>query len=129
MAEQVHCPQIAGPFVDQCHLGPPQAARAVGRATQADTLNPIADQVGILPRADVILGSDPAREHIVRLAAPAMGQPCNQALAGLFSHLELHRLTRFLLDDGRAMASRRVDDQRANAKLYKIAAAQLAIDC
>lgn len=129
MAEQdLHRPQIAGPFVDQCHLDPPQAVRAVGRATQADTLDPIADQPGILPRADVIVAADPAREHIVCQTTAAMGQPCNQALAGLFSQLELHRLARFLLEDGRVMASRRVDDQRANAELREIAAAQLAID-
>jgi len=46
----------------------------------------------------------------------------------LLGQLNLHRLAGFLLNDGRAVSGGSVDDELANAKLYEVAAAQLAVD-
>ncbi len=57
-----------------------------------------------------------------------MGQPGDQAVPGLFGQLELHRLPCLLLHDGRAVPSRGVDDELADAQPDEVTTAQLAIN-
>ena len=101
--EDLHRPQIARSLVDQRHLGSAEAVGAVGRAAQADTLDPVTYQPGILSRADVLGAVDAAGEDEIPQAAFTVGKPGDQAVSRLLGQFKLHRLAGLLLNGGRAV--------------------------
>jgi hypothetical protein len=70
----------------------------------------------------------PAWEDVVLGGAATPAEPGEQAVAGLLRQLELDRLPRFLLDDGRAVAGGGVHDQIGDPQPDQVAAAELAVD-
>lgn len=92
--------------------------RAIGRVVQPNVLDPVANQAGILSRADVGGAADPAGEYEILNAATALVQPRDQALSRLLGEFKLHRFSSFLLDDRSPVPSGGVDDELANAQSY-----------
>ena len=88
---------------------------------------------GILPRRQVWLSPQTAREQILALASIERHQPLADSSTGLLGNLELHRPASLLLNDGRAIAnspaSEHVIDRQPNeiAPLSLLSIARLNI--
>ena len=51
--QQLHRSEVLGAAIDQCRLGPTHGMRAVRRRIEADFLDPLTHDPGVLPRAEV----------------------------------------------------------------------------
>src|SRR6516165_8011913 len=98
--QQLHRSQVAGLLVNLCRLRSAQIVRPVCRAVEPGAVRPSMDDAGVLPRRQVWLSPQTAREQILPLASVEGGEPLADSSTGLLGNLELHRPTSLLLNDG-----------------------------
>jgi hypothetical protein len=86
------------------------------------------DDSGILPGRQARLRLDPARKEVPGAPASHVGKPRLDRGSGLLGDLELHRPTRLLLNDGRAVTDPTADADIVNLQPHEIAAPKFAVD-
>jgi hypothetical protein len=86
------------------------------------------DDAGVLPRRQVWLSPQTAREQISALASNEADEPLANSSTGLLGNLELHRPAGLLLNDGRAIANSPTSEHVIDPQVDEIAAPQLAVD-
>ena len=86
------------------------------------------DDAGVLPRRQVWLSRQTAREQILALASIERHEPLADSSTGLLGDLELHRPASLLLNDGRAIANSPASEYVIDPQPNEIAAPELAVD-
>jgi hypothetical protein len=125
--QQLHRPQIAGLLLDLCRLRPAQRMCAVRGAIEAGTLHPSMDDAGVLPRREMRLRLEAAREKISTTPGVEHGQPVSDGGADLLRDLELHRPAGLLLDYRRSIANSPAGEHIIDPQPDEVAAPELAV--
>jgi hypothetical protein len=86
------------------------------------------DDPGVLPGGQVRLRSDPAGKEMPGVPASNVGKPRPDRGSGLLGNLELHRTSRLLLNDGRAVTDPTADADILDLQPHEIAAPEFAVD-
>jgi hypothetical protein len=86
------------------------------------------DDPSVLPRRDMGLVTEAAREEELAARWPAAAKPIADRRPGLLGDLELDRPAGFLLNNSSAVANMPCDAYVVDPEPHKVAAAQLAID-
>jgi hypothetical protein len=102
--------------------------RAVVGAAKSDSLDPLIDKPGILPRAEMAGMIDAARKDIIGGCATATLKPRNEACSHISGQFELDRSPGLLLDDNRPGPHIGSCQKIADLDLHEVAASQLAVD-
>ena len=120
--EQLHRPQVAGGFVDDRCLGPPERVRALVLAPQPDRSHPLVDKPGILSSADVVRVIGAAREGVVVERPTPVFQPSLEAGASRFEQLKLDPAACLLLRDSGSRSHPAAADEFADPDLHDVTA-------
>src|ERR1700751_2887154 len=102
--------------------------RAVGRAIQPGTLDPAMNDQGVLPRRQVRLPPEAAREEVPLLPAGYLGKPGVDRRSGLLGDLELNRPARLLLNNRSAVSDPAAGADIVDLQPHEIAPSEFAID-
>jgi len=86
------------------------------------------DDPGILPGRQVRLRSDPAGKQIPGGPASNVSKPRLDRVSGLLGDLELHRTSRLLLNDARAITDPTADADILDLQPHEIATPKFAVD-
>lgn len=102
--------------------------RAILPFIKADGLDPFIEKSGILPCAQMPKIIHTARKRKVQNRASPAPEPCLETFSRLGHDLELHRPSRFLLNDGRAVTDLTAANDIPDPDLDEVAPPQLAVD-
>ncbi len=102
--------------------------RSIFSPPQADGVNPLVDQPGVLPRAEVGRVVDPTWECIIVNGAAAKLKPSDQASSYIGCELELHGPSGLLLHDNRPRSNLGTRYNVSDFDLDQVTTAQFAID-
>jgi hypothetical protein len=86
------------------------------------------DDAGVLPRREMRLLPETAREQVPTRASVEGGQPVADRTPGLLGDLELHRPAGLLLNHGRSIADPATDAHVIDPHPNEVAAPELAVD-
>jgi hypothetical protein len=120
--------KVTSGLVDHGSLRSPEGMRAVILPTQPNRSNPLIDQSGVLPSAEMIgVVYSTGKGIVIDCSSPSL-KPSKQTSPDLGRNLELHRASSLLLDDHRASSNFVARDEGPDFDFYQIAAAELAVD-
>jgi hypothetical protein len=126
--EQLHGAQVLGTPIDQRRLRPPHRVRPVVGAVKTQLVDPVPEDPGVLPSAEMRGVVEPAGKQEVFLLQSGKLDPRLNGLPGGRRDFELHWALRLVLDDDGArrhlVAMAHVSDFEAD----QVASAQLAVD-
>ncbi|MDH4441825.1 MAG: hypothetical protein QE284_15735 [Rhizobium sp.] len=120
--------KIACGLVDHGSLRSPQGMRTVILPTKPDRRQPLIDQSGVLPSAELTSAVDATGKGIVIDCSSPSLKPGKQTRPDLNRNFELHGSSSLLLDDHRPSSNVVAGDECPDFQLCKIAAAETIDD-
>jgi hypothetical protein len=120
--------KVAGGLIDHGSLRSPQGMRTVILSTKPVPSDPLIDQSGVLPRAEMIDVVDTTgKGMVINCSSPSL-KPSKQTCSDLGRDLELHGASSLLPDGHSASANVVAHDERPDFDFYQITAAERAVD-
>jgi len=126
--QQLYGSQVANLLVNLSWCCPAHRVPAVCRTIETGALYPSMDDAGKLPRREMRLLPETAREQVSTPAGIEGGQPLAESTPGLPGDLELHRPGGLLLNHGRSIANPPAGERVADPHPNKVGAPELAVD-
>lgn len=120
--------KVTSCLIDHGSLRSPKGMRPVVLPTQPNSSDPLIDQSGVLPSAEMICVVYSTGKGIVIDCSSSSLKPCKQISSDLGRNLELHGASSLLLDDHRTSSNFVARDEGPDFHFYQIAAAELAVD-
>ncbi len=120
--------KVTSCLIDHGSLRSPKGMRPVVLPTQPNSSDPLIDQSGVLPSAEMICVVSSTGKGIVIDCSSSSLKPCKQISSDLGRNLELHGASSLLLDDHRTSSNFVARDEGPDFHFYQIAAAELAVD-